>query len=91
VLTRHDPELAAEVLGATEALREQLDAPIPPVEAPDRDAAVAVLGRKLGAAKLEPAWSEGRAARSTASSTEPSRRSTRSTAPPPGTRRRRST
>ncbi len=49
VLVRHDPELAAEVLAATEALREQLGAPIPPVEAPDRDAAVAQVGRRLQA------------------------------------------
>jgi DNA-binding NarL/FixJ family response regulator len=60
VLVRPDPELAAEVLGATEALREQLGAPIPPVEAPDRDAAVAQLSRKLTALKLETAWSDGR-------------------------------
>jgi DNA-binding NarL/FixJ family response regulator len=60
VLVRHDPELAAEVLGATEALRAKLGAPIPPVEAPDRDAAVAQLGRRLSAAKLEPAWLEAR-------------------------------
>ena len=51
VLVRHDPELAAEVLGAAEALREQLGTPIPPVEAADREAAIAQLGRKLGAAK----------------------------------------
>jgi predicted ATPase/DNA-binding CsgD family transcriptional regulator len=61
VLVRHDPELAAQVLGATDALRDQLGAPIPPVEAPDRDAAVAALGRKLGAVKFEPAWAEGHA------------------------------
>ena len=60
VLVRHDPELAAEVLGATEALREQLGAPIPPVEAPDRDAAVAQLSRRLGAPKLDSAWADGR-------------------------------
>src|SRR5262249_17966144 len=60
VLVRQDAELAAEVLGATEALREQLVAPIPPVEAPDRDAAVAQLSRRLAAPKLEPAWTDGR-------------------------------
>ena len=60
VLVRHDPELAAEVLGAAEALREQLGTPIPPAEAPDRAAALTQLGRKLGAAKLEAAQAAGR-------------------------------
>ncbi len=60
VLLRHDPELAGAVLGAAEALREQLGTPIPPVEAPDRDAALAGLTRRLTAAKLEGARSAGR-------------------------------
>jgi DNA-binding CsgD family transcriptional regulator/tetratricopeptide (TPR) repeat protein len=59
-LVRHDPELAIEALGATEALRRRLGAPIPPVEAPDRDAALAQLDRKLGAVKLEAGRSAGR-------------------------------
>ena len=33
VLVRHDPQRGAEVLAATDALREQLGTPIPPVEA----------------------------------------------------------
>ncbi|MBV9338362.1 MAG: tetratricopeptide repeat protein [Solirubrobacterales bacterium] len=60
VLVRHDPELAGEVLGAAEALRERLGTPIPPVEAPDRDAAVAQLARKLGAPRFDSARTEGR-------------------------------
>jgi DNA-binding CsgD family transcriptional regulator len=60
VLLRLDSDLAVEVLATAEALREQLGTPIPPVEAPDRDAAVAQLTRKLGAAKLAQARSEGR-------------------------------
>jgi predicted ATPase/DNA-binding CsgD family transcriptional regulator len=59
VLVRHDPMLAAEVLAAAEALRDQLGAPIPPVEAPTRDGAIEQLGRKLNAAKLEAARSAG--------------------------------
>ncbi|MBV9366512.1 MAG: tetratricopeptide repeat protein, partial [Solirubrobacterales bacterium] len=61
VLVRHDPELAAEVLAAAEALREELGTPIPPVEAPDRDAAAAQLARKLGAPRFGSARAEGRA------------------------------
>jgi predicted ATPase/DNA-binding CsgD family transcriptional regulator len=59
VLVRHDPELAGEVLGAAEALREQLGTPIPPVEAPDREAALTQLNRKLGAPRLAAARTAG--------------------------------
>ena len=55
VLVRHDPTLAAEVLAAADELREQLGAPIPPAEAPDRDLALEQLARKLNAAKLDAA------------------------------------
>jgi predicted ATPase/DNA-binding CsgD family transcriptional regulator len=60
VLVRHAPMLGAEVLTAAEAVREQLGAPIPPVEAPGRDGALEQLGRKLNAAKLDAARSAGR-------------------------------
>jgi len=57
---RHDPMVAAEVLAAAEAVREQLGAPVPPVEAADRDAALEQLARKLNAAKLDAARLAGR-------------------------------
>jgi predicted ATPase/DNA-binding CsgD family transcriptional regulator len=60
VLVRHDPMVAAELLAAAEAVREQLGAPVPPVEAPDRDAAIEQLARKLNAAKLDAARLAGR-------------------------------
>jgi predicted ATPase/DNA-binding CsgD family transcriptional regulator len=60
VLVRHDPGLAVEVLATAEALREQLGAPIPPAEAPDRDGALEQLNRKLSVAKLDAARSAGR-------------------------------
>jgi DNA-binding CsgD family transcriptional regulator len=60
VLVRHDPMVAAEVLAAAEVVREQLGAPVPPVEAPDRDAALEQLARKLNAAKLGAARLAGR-------------------------------
>ena len=50
-----DPSLAIQVLAAAETLRERLGAPIPPVEAADRDNALAQLTRKLGAGKIEAA------------------------------------
>jgi predicted ATPase/DNA-binding CsgD family transcriptional regulator len=60
VLVRHDPMVAAELLAAAEAVREQLGAPVPPVEAADRDAAIEQLARKLNAAKLDAARLAGR-------------------------------
>jgi predicted ATPase/DNA-binding CsgD family transcriptional regulator len=61
VLARSDPERAVEVLAAADALREELGTPVPPAEAPDRDAAVAQLTRRLGAASYPAAWAAGRA------------------------------
>jgi predicted ATPase/DNA-binding CsgD family transcriptional regulator len=61
VLVRHDPMLAVEVLATAEAVREQLGAPVPPVEAPDRDAALEQLARTLNTAKLDAARAAGRA------------------------------
>ncbi len=60
VLVRHDPTLAAEVLAAADDLREQLGAPIPPVEVPDRDLALEQLARKLNTAKRDAASAAGR-------------------------------
>ncbi|HEY3727019.1 MAG TPA: tetratricopeptide repeat protein, partial [Solirubrobacteraceae bacterium] len=60
VLDREDMTLAASLLGCADALRERIGAPIPPVEAPDRDAAVARLRRRLGRAAFEAAWADGR-------------------------------
>jgi DNA-binding CsgD family transcriptional regulator len=60
LLVRRDPRLALQLLSAAAALREKLGAPLPPVEAPDRDAVLSQLTRKLGADKVESAWSAGR-------------------------------
>ncbi|MBV9802506.1 MAG: tetratricopeptide repeat protein, partial [Solirubrobacterales bacterium] len=60
MLARHDPTRAAEILAAVEALREQLDAPVPPAEASDREAASEQAARKLNTAKLEAARAAGR-------------------------------
>ncbi|HTU86403.1 MAG TPA: tetratricopeptide repeat protein [Solirubrobacteraceae bacterium] len=61
LLVRNDPERGAEVLGATEALREQLGTPVPPAEAPDLDAARAALERRINAGTFASAWADGRA------------------------------
>jgi predicted ATPase/DNA-binding CsgD family transcriptional regulator len=59
VLVRQDAQRAVEVLAAADALRERLGTPIPPAEAPDRDAARAALERRLNAGTFAAAWSDG--------------------------------
>ena len=89
LLVRHDPELAAEMLAAADALREQLGTPIPPAEAADRDAAIAQLGRKLSAAGVRRRLGRRPGTRSSTASIDlASRRSTTST-PPARSRERR--
>jgi predicted ATPase/DNA-binding CsgD family transcriptional regulator len=58
-IARPDPRLAVELLASAVRLRDRLGAPIPPAEAPDRDAAIERLRRKLSAAAFEAAWAEG--------------------------------
>jgi predicted ATPase/DNA-binding CsgD family transcriptional regulator len=60
LLVRRDPRLAIQLLSVAAALREQLGTPLPPVEAPDRDSVLSQLTRKLGADKVQSAWSAGR-------------------------------
>ena len=60
VLVRSDPQRGVDVLAATEALRERLGTPVPPAEAPDRDAARAALERKLNAGTFASGWADGR-------------------------------
>jgi predicted ATPase/DNA-binding CsgD family transcriptional regulator len=59
-LVRNDPQRGVEVLAAADALREQLGTPVPPAEAPDRDAARAALERKLNAGTFASTWADGR-------------------------------
>ncbi len=60
VLTRHNPALAASLLACAHTLRERIGAPIPPAEAPDREAALDRVRSRLGAAGFDAAWSQGR-------------------------------
>ena len=55
------PEKAARVFGAAEALREAIGAPVPPVERPDYDRAVAAARAQLGEVAFSSGWAEGRA------------------------------
>jgi hypothetical protein len=55
------PEKAARVFGAAEALREAIGAPVPPVERPDYDRAVAAARARLGEVAFSSGWAEGRA------------------------------
>jgi predicted ATPase/DNA-binding CsgD family transcriptional regulator len=85
VLVRLDPGRAAELLGATEALRDALQAPLPPAERPDYEAAVEALRARLGPALLERHWETGRARgleRSIQSATEAIARLSSPDAPP---------
>lgn len=60
VLARSDPERAVVVLAAADALREELGTPVPPAEAPDRDAAMTHLLRRLSSSSYPTVWARGR-------------------------------
>ncbi|MFL5588437.1 MAG: tetratricopeptide repeat protein [Ktedonobacteraceae bacterium] len=51
---------AARLWGAAEALRETIDAPLPSVERPPYERAVAEVHARLGARTFATAWTEGR-------------------------------
>jgi predicted ATPase/DNA-binding CsgD family transcriptional regulator len=61
LLVRIDPARAAELLGAADALRNAVQAPLPPAERPDHERAVEALRERLGPALLERHWETGRA------------------------------
>jgi DNA-binding CsgD family transcriptional regulator len=60
VLLREDLHVAVELLAYAEFLREELQTPIPPVEAPTRAATLARLHANLSRSSFATAWSEGR-------------------------------
>ncbi len=60
VLVRLDPGRAGELLGAAEALRDALQAPLPPAERPDYERAVETLGERLDPEALQRHWDVGR-------------------------------
>ncbi len=60
LLLREDPHVLVELLAYAESLREQLQTPVPPVEAPARAATLARLDGKLNRSSFASAWSAGR-------------------------------
>ena len=62
LMIRLDEGLAATLLGAADRLRERTAAPIPPVEAADRDHALARLRRSLGEVGFTSGFDAGRCA-----------------------------
>lgn len=61
VLARRDGALAVRLLACSQALRTRIGAPVPPAEAPDREAAISRLRRQLNPAGFASAWAEGTA------------------------------
>jgi hypothetical protein len=57
----HQPQRAARLFGAAEALRERIGLPIPPVERADYDRAVALARAQLDPAAFNSAWAAGKA------------------------------
>jgi DNA-binding NarL/FixJ family response regulator len=59
LLLRGDPQVLVELLAYAASLREQLQTPVPPVEAPARAAALARLQVRLSRSSFASAWSDG--------------------------------
>jgi DNA-binding CsgD family transcriptional regulator len=59
VLVRHDPYRAARLLAASHSLRERLGTPVPPVERPAVEAALADAEGALGPASFGESWASG--------------------------------
>jgi predicted ATPase/DNA-binding CsgD family transcriptional regulator len=60
VLVRRDASLAVRLMSRAQVLRDGIGTPVPPSEAPDREAALARLRRALTSAAFDSAWEEGR-------------------------------
>ena len=60
VAVQGDPAWAARLWGATEALREAMGTPIPPVYRADYDRAMAAARTQLGEKAFAAAWAQGR-------------------------------
>ena len=60
-VTQGQAEQAAWLLGAAEAPREIIGAPVPPVDRAGYDSQVAAMRSQLDEARFAAAWAEGRA------------------------------
>jgi non-specific serine/threonine protein kinase len=56
-----EPERAARLLGAAEAIRREIGAPVPPVERPDHEDLILTAKAALGATNFAHAWASGQA------------------------------
>jgi len=62
LIGRHGaPDVAARLLGAADAARQAMRAPLPPYRRPAHDSALAALRSRLGEATYGRAWTDGRA------------------------------
>jgi len=61
LIVRLDPSRAAELLGAAEALRDSMQAPVPSAERPDYERTLQTLRERLDATTLQRHWDAGRA------------------------------
>jgi predicted ATPase/DNA-binding CsgD family transcriptional regulator len=59
VLVRRDTSLSVALMSRAQVLRDRIGTPVPPAEAPDREAALARLRRQLTPAGFDSAWQEG--------------------------------
>jgi non-specific serine/threonine protein kinase len=59
-LDRGHVDRAGRLLGAAEAMREAINAPLPPAELEDHERAVASARMRVGSSRLSTAWSAGR-------------------------------
>ncbi len=60
VAEQGEPEWATQLLGAAEALRETIEAPVPLVEQPDYQKLIATVRAMLGEARWSALWAQGR-------------------------------
>jgi predicted ATPase/class 3 adenylate cyclase len=58
---RGDDRRAARLLGAAEALRDSIGAPVPPADRPEYDQTLAAVRRELDETAFRAAWAQGRA------------------------------
>src|SRR5262249_782851 len=57
---RGDEQRAARLLGAAEALRDSIGAPVPPADRPEYDQTLAAVRRQPDATAVRPAWAPRR-------------------------------
>jgi non-specific serine/threonine protein kinase len=56
-----EPDVAARLFGAADAIRQAIGAPLPPYQRADHDGAIAALRARLGDERFSSAWADGRA------------------------------